>query len=199
MKLITIEREYGSGGTQIARELAERCHIPCYGEEILKETADRLNLSVSDIRNLEETSTNSLLYTLFMLSQSQSGNNEMLTNAGRIYVEEQRIINELSELGDAIFLGHCAGEAIKNKNTVRVFIYANDNFKTKRIHEQYGIDISRVEAAAKKNNKRRSTYYYAHTQKKWNHYKNYDIILNSSELGIDGCVDILEGLFRKGH
>ena len=195
MKYITIEREYGSGGTQIARKLSERAHIPCYGEEILIEAAGKLNVSVDEMRNYEETATNSFIYSIYMLSQSMSGKGDLLSKDGKIFVEEQRAIERFAVLGSAVFLGHCASEALKeSSDVIKVFIYADKDAKHKRILEEYGIRESDVAYFEKKNNKRRANYYRANTQKQWDNYRNYDIVLDSTRLGVDGCVNVLAGL-----
>lgn len=196
MKYMTIEREFGSGGTLIARGLAEKCQIPCYGREILELASKKLNMPVDEIRENEERSTNSLLYGIFMMSQAASGNTEMISSQGKIFVEEQRAIKELANQGSAIFLGHCAAESLKQyADVIRVFIYADAETKQHRIQEDYKIPANQVELAARKNNKRRSNYYAVNTQKKWDDYRNYDIVLDSSRLGIRRCIDILAGVF----
>lgn len=197
MKYITIEREYGSGGTLIGKGLAERCQVPCYGQEILERASERLQISVDEIRKYEEKATNSVLYSLYMLCQTQSMSGEMLSSDGKVFVEEQNAIKEFASQGSAIFMGHCASEALKDyDNVVRVFIHADSQTKKERIIADYGISEANVSAAEKKNNKRRASYYSANTQKKWSDLHNYDIVLDSSKLGIDGCVNLLAGIFR---
>lgn len=195
MRFITIEREYGSGGTQIARELGERVHIPCYGEEILTEAAKNMNVSVEQMRDYEETATGSFLYSIYMLSQSRTANSNMLSNDGKIFVEEQNVIGRFAILGSSIFLGHCASEALKeSEDVIKVFIHADKASKHRRILEEYGIRESQVVSVEKKNNKRRANYYRANTGKQWDDFRDYDVVLDSSRLGIQGCVDMLAGL-----
>ena len=197
MKYITIEREYGCGGTQIGKKLAEKCQIPCYGEEILERASERLQISVDEIRQYEEKAANSVLYSIYMFCQTQALNGEMLSGEGKVFVEEQNAIKEFANQGSAIFLGHCALEALKEADRlIRVFIHAEEESKKKRIMDEYGIAEQNVSVIAKKNNKRRSSYFAANTQKKWNDYKNYDIVLDSGTLGIEGCVNVLAGLFQ---
>lgn len=196
MKYITIEREYGSGGTLIGKKLAEKCQVPCYGQEILERASERLQISVDEIRKYEEKATNSMLYSLYMLCQTRSLSDEMLSSEGKVFVEEQNAIKEFASQGSAIFMGHCASEALKEcDNVIRVYVHADAETKKQRIMTDYGIAETNVSIAEKKNNKRRSSYYAANTQKKWNDFRNYDIVLDSSKLGIDGCVNVLAGLF----
>lgn len=196
MKYITIEREYGSGGTLIGKELAARCGIPCYGQEILERASERLQISVDEIRRYEEKVTNSMLYSLYMLCQTPSMSGEMLSSDGKVFVEEQNAIKEFASQGSAIFMGHCASEALKEYDHVlRVYIHADAETKKERIMKDYGIAEVNVAVSEKKNNKRRASYYAANTQRKWNDFHNYDIVLDSSKLGIDGCVKLLAGIF----
>ena len=107
-KYITIEREYGSGGTEIARRIARECEIPCYGREILEFVAKEQNIAVDDIDSYEESVTNSLLYTIYVLGRLQSGEGDMLGREGHIFLAEQAVITRLALEGPAIFVGHCA-------------------------------------------------------------------------------------------
>ena len=153
---ITIEREFGSGGTRIGELLAKECKMPCYGREILECVARKYDISVEQIEQYEEGVTNSFLYTVFVMSKAQSGDMNMLSD--------------------------------------EVFIHADDAFKQKRIQEDYQISPNRMEFLRKKYDKKRANYYRANTMKRWDDYRNYDIVLNSGKLGIEGCVKVLKGL-----
>ena len=195
---ITIEREYGSGGTAIGRLLAELTGIPCYGNEILEEVSKQYHLSVEHIQQYEETVTNSFLYSLFLMGEENTGNMEMLMSDGHIYVAEQQMIRQLASGGRAIFLGPCAQEALKGReDVVRVYIRCSDEqARRERIIREYGIPAGNAEATRKRFNKKRANYYYANTAKKWDDFRNYEIVLDSGKLGISGCATVLEGLFR---
>lgn len=198
-KYITIEREYGSGGAKIARRLAEECGISCYGQEILEEVSKKQNIPLEQIVQYEESVTNSFLYSIFMMSKAQSGDADMVTKEGHIHVAEQEAIRNLAEEGPAIFIGHCASEALKNKKgVIKVFIRcSNEEEKNKRIIDDYGIPEEKVDTTKKRIDKKRANYYYANTTIKWNNLTNYDIILDSALLDIDGCVNVLKGLLTQ--
>lgn len=195
---ITIEREYGSGGTKIARRLAEKCGISCFGEEILEAVSQKLDIPVERIQRYEETVSNSFLYTLLILSRAQEGNADMVARDGHIFVAEQQEIKTLAAFGSAIFIGHCASEALKDRNTIRVFIRCSDSrIKAERITADYGIPEKDVESTRSRFDTKRAKYYYANTTKKWDDLSNYDVVLDSAKLGIEGCVSVLKGIFSE--
>lgn len=198
-KYLTIEREYGSGGTEIARRLSEKLGIPCFGREILEEVSKERHISIESIERCEETVTNSFLYSVYMMSQAASANPDMLPGEGHIYVEEQKVIRRLAASHPAIFLGHCASEALKEQaNVVNIFIHCSDEEqKRDRILHTYGIPKEQADVVRRKYDKKRANYYKANTERKWDNFRDYDLVLDSAKLGIDGCVDALYGLMTE--
>ncbi len=198
-RYITIEREYGSGGTQIGRLLAEKTGISCYGREILEEVSNDRGISVEKIERYEETVTNSFLYSVYMMTQAVSGNGDMLTRDGHIYVAEQAVIRRFAAKGPAIFLGHCASEALKEYDgVINVFIRCtHEEERRRRIIEEYKIPAPEADVIRRKFDKKRSNYYYANTVKKWDDFKNYDLVLDSGKLGIETCVEILKTIIGR--
>ncbi len=195
INFITIEREYGSGGTEIAEKLAEKCGIPCYGAEIMELAARDMHISVEEAQQYEEKITNSFLYSVFVMSQAQNGNADMLPMESRLYVAEHNAINSLAHHGRAIFVGHCASEALKGKDGIlRVFIHANDAFKMKRMITEYGVAEKDAEVERRRYNKKRANYYAFNTSRKWDDLSNYDMVLDSSRIGIDGCAEAIAAL-----
>ncbi len=197
-RYITIEREYGSGGTKIGRELSKLSGVPCYGREILEAVAKKRGITEDQINRYEESVTGSLLYTIFVMGRMQSGNQDMLTEEGKIFLDEQLEIRRLAMDGPAIFLGHCASEALRDqKGVIKVFIRSSDDQEVKKwIEEDYQITKDKVESTRRYYNKKRAGYYRANTGNDWKDIKNYDLILDSAVLGIDGCVKVLKGIFE---
>lgn len=195
---IVIEREYGSAGTEIAGKLAEKCNIPCYGREILEELSKRANVSVDKLEEYEESATGSFLYSLYLMSKVQNGEVDFTDGKGKVYLAEQKIIKEFANEGPAVFLGHCAGEALRDrKNVLRVFIHANLDDKKKRISREYGIEPKEIESTMKKFDRKRSNYYNANTGEKWDNFRNYDVVINSSTMGVNGAVELLAGIIGQ--
>ena len=112
IRFIAIEREYGSAGTAIGKETARRCGIACYGREVMEMVAREQQISVETLEDYEETVSGSLLYSLLVMSQSQTGDPDLVSGESKLYVAESRQIRQLSRSGPAIFVGHCAVKAL---------------------------------------------------------------------------------------
>lgn len=199
-RYLTVERQYGSGGSIIAKKLGLECSVPCFSKEILETAAKRLSVNPEDLVKYEEKTTNSFLYSIVMIGKAQSYDPNMLMKDGRLFVEEQQAIRSLSEAGSSIFVGHCAANALKDRGeVVRVFIKSSYEARKKRIGEEYGIANDEIDSTIKHFDKKRASYYWVNTAKKWTDPSNYDIVLDSSTLGINGCVNALKGIFDTEH
>ncbi len=198
VRYIAIEREYGSAGTKIAQEASRLCGVPNYGREIMQAVAKEQNVSEKVLEEYEESVSSSFLYSLFVMSQSQTADPDLLSQEAKLYVAETRVIKNMADNGPAIFVGHCACHALKDQEgVVRVFIHGTDEDKRRRVIEDYGIPEGEAAATFRRYNKKRANYYAFCTQKKWNDLKNYDMVLDSSSLGIEGCARVLAALFQK--
>lgn len=110
---LTIEREYGSGGTKIARRLAEESGLPCYGAEILESVSQSIHVPVEQIQKYEESVSNSFLYTLFMMSRADADKSDMLNREGHIYVAEQDEIRRLANQSRGYLFGSLCVRGLK--------------------------------------------------------------------------------------
>lgn len=196
-KYVAIEREYGSKGTEIGKRLSERTGIPCYGREILEETAKRLSLSVEQIENYEEKPTNSFLYSFYIMAKNTQGSSDMLSNEDKIFLEEQDTIKRFSMQGPAIFVGRCAVRALADrKDVLTVFIHSDISVRKENAVKDYGIAESSVEKVVSQFDKKRSNYYSINAGRKWNDWNNYHMVLDSGKLGIEECVNIIDSMIR---
>lgn len=194
-RYVAIEREYGSGGTEIARKLAEECGIPCYGREILETVAKEHQVSSETLEAYEECATNSFLYSIYLMSQVPMGETNLNSREGNLYLAEQRCIRRYAGEGPAVFLGHCAAAALRDKESVlKVFIGADMEFRKQRSCQEYHLTEKQAEENIRRFDKKRSVYFEANTARKWRDNTCYDLILNSGMLGIDGCVAALKGI-----
>lgn len=191
-RYITIEREFGSAGTEIGRKVAETCKIAFYGREILEKVAEKFDTSVERIEQYEEKSKGSFLYSLAMFGRIGSGEGDLLTGEDYIYIEEQSVIQKLAQNGPAVFMGHCASKALEDEQKVlKVFIHANTGFRKERAETEYQIPKEQTEMVMQKFDKKRANYYSVNTSRKWNDLRNYDMVLDSSVLGVERCVDMI--------
>ncbi|MDO4740451.1 MAG: cytidylate kinase-like family protein [Eubacteriales bacterium] len=195
---VAIEREYGSGGTKIGRQLAQELGLACYGREILEMVSVQQGIPVEKIDRYEETITDSFLYSLFVMGKVQSSDPDVVTREGYIHAAEQKAIREMAAQGSCVFVGHCASEALSRQSDVlKVFILSDKEDKSKRILQDYRIPKDSIDSTMRRFDKKRANYYYANTTRRWNDYTNYDLVLNSGRLGIEGCVEVLRSMLKK--
>lgn len=193
--IITIEREYGSGGLEIGQRLSKQLGIPCYGREILDEVARKQGTTAEQLVHMEEKATNSVLYTIAVASKMAAGVSDGLTEESGLYLEEAKVIYENANRGPCIFVGRCASWILREREDVlNVFIHADQEFRKKRAVEHYGDDAGRIEAYLKKCDRRRNNFYVANTGKHWDDKSCYHMVLDSGKLGVERCVEIIEGI-----
>ena len=187
-KIITISRQFGSGGRTIGKELAERLGVPCYDQELIEMFANKSGFSAQHIAELNEESTKGGI-----LPGRESRVERSLQYS--LWQKQRDVILELAEKEPCVIVGRCADFILRDReDTLRVYIHADKEKRAKRIVEVYG---EREDAPMKRINdkdKRRESYYESFTTNKWGDAENYHITLDSGELGIDTCVKLLEGL-----
>lgn len=190
---IAIEREYASGGTEIGQKTGEILDIPCYGKEIPEITANRIEMSVDRVLELEENATGSLLYSLSRMTSSFiTGGNRKLNAFETVILEEMETIRKLSGNGPAIFVGRSAAKAISDRDDVlKVFIHASMDFRERRGTKIYKDCKSEIKDTIKRFDKRRASYYKENFGRDWKNYGDYDLVLDSSILGIDKCAAVI--------
>lgn len=198
--IITIGRQFGSNGREIAHRLAEKLNIPFYDKELLNETAKNSGLSENILKSLDERPSRSFLYSLVMdpysygfTSQGYQPNlNQQAFQA--TYDTIKKIANE----GSCIFVGRCADYALRhNPDLIRIFIYAPLEARIKTVSERFGLTEDKAKAQIQKEDKGRATYYNYYTSKKWGALDGYDIFVNSSLMDIDHIVDYIIDMLDK--
>ena len=185
---IVIEREYASGGTEIGKRIADILDIPCYGKEIPEITSQRTDISVDRILELEENATGSLLYSLSRMTSFMSGNNREINAFESVIIEEMETIRKLSGNGPAVFVGRSAAKVLADRDDVlKVFIHASNDFREHRGMKVYKVCRSEIKETLKKYDKRRASFYKENFGSDWKNYADYDLVLDSSVLGIEKC------------
>lgn len=193
--IISIGRQYGSGGREIGRRLAKEFNIDFYDKELLTLAAKESGFSEEILKENDENHNGSFLYSLVMGTYT-GGNNLPLNH--KLFLAQFDTIKKLADEKSCVIIGRCADYALEyNPNCVKVFIHADIDTRIKRAIEEYGVSPDKVEEVVKKTDKKRESYYNFYTGKKWGLMENYDITLNSSFTGIDGAVKVIADLVRE--
>lgn len=189
--IITISREFGSGGRTIGKLVAERLGYQFYDRELVNKVAERSGFSPEFIEESGEyaSAKSSLLFAMATAGQYSA---DGLSMHDRLYIEQTRFIEELVEQGRCVIVGRCADYILRdNKDCLHVFIHADMASRAKRIVERYGEkDKSPEKRLAEKDQKRR-VYYKNYTGRNWGQAQNYDLCLNSGVLGEEACVELI--------
>lgn len=193
--IITIGREYGSGGREIGRLLAEKLGIKCYDKELLTLASKESGLSEELFKSNDEKPTNSFLYSLVMdtysVGYSTSSFIDMPLNH-KVFMAQYDTIKKLAESESCVIVGRCADYALKDcPECISVFIKASMEFKIDRIMKLYDYSENKAKDIITKTNKKRSNYYNFYTNKRWADSRSYDLCIDSSELGIDNSVELI--------
>lgn len=189
-RIITISREFGSGGRTIGRKTAEKLGIPCYDAELIQKIAEESGFAPEYIQEAGEYAGSGWLAP-FLANRSMGP-----TNQDQLWTITRQVIIDLAEKGPCVVVGRCADYILKDRaDCLNVFIHADMEFRAKRIVSEYGEREEKPEQRLKDKDKRRAAYHRFYTDMKWGHAQNYHISLDSGKIGIERCVDILVELY----
>ena len=196
--IITIGREYGSGGRQIGKEIANYFGIKYYDKELLEHAANDSGICKELFEHHDEKPTNSFLYSLVMdtysFGYSSAGFSDMPMNH-KIFLAQFDTIRKIASEGPCILVGRCADYALEEfDNVLSIFIHADMDARVRRIARIYDLTDAKAKDIIKKTDKRRSSYYNYYSNKKWGAAESYNFCLDSSLLGIDGTAKAIEQL-----
>ena len=194
--IITIGRQYGSGGKEIGHFVAEAFGIKLYDKEMLARAAKESGICEELFETHDEKPTNSFLYSLVMdtYSMGYAGNTytEMPINH-KVFLAQFDAIKKIADEGPCVLVGRCADYALESyKNVVSVFIHADLDARIRRIARIYNLTDAKAKDMILKTDKKRAGYYNYYTNKKWSDSASYELCLNSSELGIEGTAKAIE-------
>lgn len=189
-RIITISREFGSGGRTIGRKVAEKLGIPCYDAELIQKIAQESGFDADYIREAGEYTPGGFL------SSALSNRSFGPTNEDYLWKIQYNVISDLAEKGSCVIVGRCADYILKDKaDCLAVFIHADMAFRANRIVSVYGQREESPEERLKDKDKRRAAYHRFYTNMKWGQAKNYHLCLDSGVLGIDKCVETIAGMY----
>lgn len=195
-KIVTISRQYGSGGRYIGENLAKAMGVPCYDEKLIDMVAKESGFAQSFVAEKGERMTGSLLFNI--ANSLSFANNVFSTNNGvtlqdEIYFTQNRIIKELADKGPCVIVGRCADYILREReDCLNVFIFADNESKIERAEKYFNITREEAPAVLKKKDKARANHYKYYTDQEWGMASNYDLCLNSGLIGIEGCVKAIQ-------
>lgn len=187
-KIITVSRQFGSGGREIARLVAKRLNIPCYDQELIEKIEKDSGFTKEYINENGEFSSTGVFTSMFT------------TSFGRDLVWDSlsKVICQLAKDGPCVIIGHCSDYILRNKaDLLKVFIHADLKTRAERIINDYKDSENATEKRIKERDRRRASYYSYYTDVEWGHAKCYDISLDSGKFGIEKCADIIVDLYKK--
>ena len=189
-RIITISREVGSGGRTIGRKLAEKLGIHCYDAELIQRIVEKSGYPADFVKEKGEDAAGGRL-SMFMADRRLGP-----THQDTLWQVQKQVITELADKETCVIVGRCADYILEARaDCLTVFIHADFKKRLERIVNEYGEPEEKAEKWLKDKDKRRISYYNYYTNKKWGQADHYHVCLDSGELGIDKCVDILAQLY----
>ena len=198
-KSIVIDREYGSGGREVARILSERLGMEFYDGNLLVLAGKEYGIDLGTLQTYDEKGVGSLLHDLSLVRTSAYGGTVYGSAVNeapfQVYSAQSRLVQQLVAKGPAIFLGRCTGQILKTEAHVpfiHAFVYAsNMQDRIDRARNVDGVEASRIEAYIKRRDNQRKNYNKFFTDKTWGDRENYDLMLNTSTLGYEGAANAI--------
>ena len=188
--VITIAREYGSGGRYIGKLVAEKLGIKLYDKNIIEKMSQETGLSEEYIKDNEQKRT--------VFDNFNNGYYAGLNNSDELFIQESNFIKELADKESCVIVGRCADFILKDKrNVLKIFVSSSMENKIKRATEFYHMDENKAAKEIDRINKLRSNHYEYYTERGWENPSNYDICVNSDSIGIDNVVDLICSIVEK--
>lgn len=192
-RIITISREFGSGGRTIGREVAKKLGIPCYDSELIDEIAERSGFAKEYIETQGEYAKHGSR-VLNALDANRAFSTYSIQD--NLWMAQRRVILELAEKESCVIIGRCSDYILREQqNCLKVFIHAAMDKRAERIVKVYGETDTLPEKRLKDKDKRRKAYYDLYTDMKWGRIQNYHVTLDSGTLGLEKCTEIIVSLY----
>lgn len=190
-KIVTISREFGSGGRTIGRLAAEKLGIPCYDQELI----EKITAESGMMKDYVEEKTENIGGGWLSFAAGRDFYGHSLQDD--LFRVQTRVIRDLAETGPCVIIGRCSDYILKDRDDVlTVFIHASMEKRAERIVEQYGETDQNPFSRLKEKDKKRRAYYQLYTDRQWGAVGNYHLALDSGALGIERCAELIAGLYR---
>lgn len=196
-KIITISREFGSGGRTIAKLVAEKLGIAYYDKELVKQVADETGFNENYIEQQGEDAPSKSAFAYAFATQGVDGIMGGMTPNDFLWVMQRKIILELADKEPCVIVGRCADYILKDRtDCLNVFIHAPIKVRAERVIKLYGETEKKIEKRLDDKDKKRKVYYKHYTGQDWGSVQNYHLTLDSSEFGLEGCADMIVDLLK---
>ena len=205
-RIITISREFASGGRTIGQKLAKILGYKYYDRELIDMTAKNSGLSADFIKKTEQNISSAWLYNLLLGSsytnsaRGISGGKPLLPLADQVFAAQRKVILNIAEIEKCVIVGRCADFILRNSDIIdrsellNVFIYADMDFKIKRAITELDVPEKNAKQVVNQINKYRANHYNIFTESTWGARENYDVLINSALLGMDGTAQFIAQL-----
>ncbi len=194
-KVITISRQFGSGGKNIGKRLALKLKIPFYDNALIYESAKKTGLNPEIVKEMEETPSNSLLYSIATNSFLGVGNFSPIMElpiTDKIFIAQSEEIRKIAKAGSCVIVGRCANYILQDDpDLYSIFIHRNLEERIHQVSKINNLSLGKAEELVHKTDKRRKNYYNYYTDEEWSKADNYNLSLDSGMLGEDGCIDMI--------
>lgn len=195
--IITINREYGSGGRIIGQKLSEKLGIPYYDDDIIKMASEHSAVGEQYFRMNDERPGNNLLQRI--VGGMRNANNkpsigDNITSPDNLFKFESEVIRKLASKESCILIGRCSDfvlSSVGEDDFISLFVYADLSTKVDRVMEVDGVGTKEALRRVQKNNKIRKEYYKYYTGEEWDNMRNYDLPLNTSKISLDDGVNLI--------
>lgn len=196
-KIITIARQFGSGGHEVGERLSERLQIPLYDRSLVEMAAEKMGISPISVEEVDETALHSFLSTYRIPKQPNDVTGYGLPLNDSTYLTQTAIIEALAKEGPCIIIGRCGDYILRNHpGLIDIFLCADMEDRITRIMERYELPRKDAASAIRHTDSRRRNYYENYTKQVWGSSESHQMLFNVSRLGLERVVDIVEGIYR---
>ena len=192
-RILTLERQYASGGRAVGKAVADALGVPCYNREILEYAAERSGQTPEHLERLEETANTGLISSLqAAYARLARGERAALPPEGALLLAEAEVIRDLADEGPCVLIGRSAGCILRDRTDVlRAFLYAAEEARIRRAVDEYGHDENEAPTVLRYFDRRRANFYNANYSLKWEDKAGYHLCLDTGRLGVAACAKVL--------
>lgn len=196
--IITISREFGSGGRSIGKAVAEKLNIPYYDKELIKQVAEKTGFSPEYVENVGEYAPGKSIFSFLPSLTGAQNLSGSMSATDFLWCMQGNVILDLVEKGPCVIVGRCADYILKdNPDAFHVFVHASIEFKAERIVRLYGESEKQPEARLSEKDERRRAHYKHFTGREWGKCQNYHLSMDSGVIGIERCVSVIIDLVKS--